>query len=301
MAARASLLEQLQKCTPGQWYSVASLLQTIWDKDPFELRPVQYNIRPADRRKTSAMRARWNSCEGEVYIGLLASTLYELGMVVPGYQEPGLAETDRFANPDAFMLTDLGAAVLSPGDTTPLKTPASPLSNGNRSLVLQPNFELLLLRPDMPTLYSLLPFAQVNQVEMVSRLTLTRASVLRGIEAGNDIEQILRILEERSQKEIPQNVAYTLRDWVKLYKDVKVSQVLLLEVSSEAVADEICLSPKLQTFNLRKLAPRVLIASNDINLQELRRILEKEGIIVRARGDIITRQNRYAVSSGWPR
>jgi hypothetical protein len=222
-------------------------------------------------------------------------------MVVPGYQEPGPAETDRFANPDAFMLTDVGAAVLSPGDTTPLKTPASPLSNGNRSLVLQPNFELLLLRPDMPTLYSLLPFAQVNQVEMVSRLTLTRASVLRGIEAGNDIEQILRILEERSQKEIPQNVAYTLRDWVKLYKDVKVSQVLLLEVSSEAVADEICLSPKLQTFNLRKLAPRVLIASNDINLQELRRILEKEGIIVRARGDIITRQNRYAVSSGWPR
>jgi hypothetical protein len=301
MAARASLLEQLQKCTPGQWYSVASLLQTIWDKDPFELRPVQYNIRPADRRKTSAMRARWDSCEGEVYIGLLASTLYELGIVVPGYQEPGLAETDRFTNPDAFMLTDLGAAVLSPGDTTPLKTPASPLSNGNRSLVLQPNFELLLLRPDMPTLYSLLPFAQVNQVEMVSRLTLTRASVLRGIEAGNDIEQILRILEERSQKEIPQNVAYTLRDWVKLYKDVKVSQVLLLEVSSEAVADEICLSPKLQTFNLRKLAPRVLIASNDINLQELRRILEKEGIIVRARGDIITRQNRYAVSSGWPR
>src|SRR5713101_7863189 len=96
----------------------------------------------------------------------------------------------------------------------------------------------------MPTLYSLLPLAQVNQVDMVSRLTLTRASVLRGMEAGNDIEQILRILEERSQKEIPQNVAYTLRDWVKLHKDVRISQVLLLEVSSEAVADELCSSPK---------------------------------------------------------
>src|SRR5204862_1990840 len=81
MLARGSTLEQLQNCTPGKWYSVASLLQTIWDKDPFELRPVQYNIRPADRRKTNALRAKWNNCEGEVYVGELSSTLYELGVV----------------------------------------------------------------------------------------------------------------------------------------------------------------------------------------------------------------------------
>ena len=176
------------------------------------------------------------------------------------------------------------------------------MMNGNRPLVLQPNFELLLLHPDMPTLYSLLPFAQVNQVEMVSRLTLTRASVLRGMEAGHSIEEILSILQERSQKEIPQNVAYTLRDWVKLYKDARVSQVFLLEVSSEAVTDEICSSSKLRKFNLRKLGPRVLIANSDINLQELRRTLDKEGIIVRVSGDISTPQNRYsyAVTSGTP-
>ena len=137
---------------------------------------------------------------------------------------------------------------------------------------------------------------------MVSRLTLTRPSALRGVEAGYDTEQILHILEEHSQKEVPQNVAYTLRDWVKLYKDVKISQVLLLEVSSEAIADEICSSPKLQAltsnFNLHKLAPRVLVVSNEVNLQELKRVLEKEGIIVRVRGDIITPQNRYAFTFG---
>lgn len=301
MAARSSILEQLQKCTPGEWYSVASLLQTIWDKDPFELRPVQYNMRPADRRKSSAMHARWNGCEGEVYIGLLSSTLYELGIVALGYKDRSLAETDQFANPDAFMLSDLGASALSTGGTSPAKTTASPQSNGSRSLVLQPNFELLLLRPDMPDLYSLLPFAQVNQVDMVSRLTLTRASVLRGMEAGKDIEQILHTLEERSQKEIPQNVAYTLHDWVKLYKDVRISQVLLLEVSSETVADELCSSAKLQAFNLHKLTPRVLYVSSDINLQELRRLLEKEGIMVRFSGSAISPQNRYALSFGRPR
>ncbi|HEV7236999.1 MAG TPA: helicase-associated domain-containing protein, partial [Ktedonobacteraceae bacterium] len=118
------------------------------------------------------------------------------------------------------------------------------------------------------------------------------------IENGLDIEQILRILTEHSQKEVPQNVAYTLQDWVKLYKDVRISQVLLLEVSSEAVADEVCTSPKLQAFNLRKLGPRQVIASNDTNLQDLRRILEKEGILVHISGDIVTRQNRYVPTYG---
>jgi hypothetical protein len=225
------------------------------------------------------------------------------------------------------MLTDLGFAALSsppsekkekkekgsgghpaaghptPGQPAPghpqgMPLHESPMLNGNRSLVLQPNFELLLLHPDMPTLYSLLPFAQVNQINLVSRLTLTRNSVLRGVEAGHDVEMILRILEERGQKEIPQNVAYTLRDWVKQYKDVKISQVLLFEVSNEGVADEICASSKLQKFNLRKLGPRMLVASNDINVSDLRRALEKEGIAVHVSGDIITNQNRYALTSG---
>ena len=120
---------------------------------------------------------------------------------------------------------------------------------------MQPSFELLLLQPDLPAVYDLLPFAQVNQIGIVSRLTLTRNSVLRGLEAGRNIEQILKILEKHSQKELPQNVLYTLRDWIKSYKEVTISQVLLLDVPSEAIANEICSSSKLSVFGLRKIAP----------------------------------------------
>ncbi len=312
MPSRTSILEQLRKCIPGQWYSTAGLLQTMWDKDPFELRPTRYNMHPAEKQKTQALRVKWNTSEGEVYVGLLASTLYELGIVALGYEGELPPVPGKPANPTYFMLTELGAAALASSETqttapkkdkknktnaadapVPPASAIAPASNGHRVLILQPNFEMLLLQPDMPILYSVLPFVQVNQIEMVSRLTLTRASVLHGIEKGLDIEQILHILAEHSQKEVPQNVAYTLQDWVKLYKDVRVSQVLLLEVSSEAVADEICTSPKLQAFNLRKLGSRQVIASNDINLPDLRRILEKEGILVHISGDIVTRQNRY--------
>jgi hypothetical protein len=323
MNSRNSILEQLRTCIPGRWYSTAGLLQAIWDKDPFELRPTQYNYRPADRRKTPGLRPKWNSCEGEVYIGLLASTLYELGVVALGYSGILPPEKDKPTNPDYFMVSELGAAVLAQLEQpeqsaqptkakgkTPALAPVKVVestgtdgsngasgTNGNRALILQPNFELLLLQPDMPTLYSVLPFAQINQVDIVSRLTLTRASVLHGIEQGMDIEQILQTLESHSQKEVPQNVAYTLRDWVKLYKDVRISQVLLLEVSSEAAADEICTSLKFQAFGLRKLGPRQVVVSNDINLQDLRRTLEKENILVHISGDIVTQSNRYSTST----
>ena len=81
------------------------------------------------------------------------------------------------------------------------------------------------------------------------------------------------------------------------YKDVKISQVLLIEVSSDEIADELCASSKLKKYNLRKLGPNTLAVSGDINVTDLRHAFEKEGIAVRISGDIVTRQYRYASTS----
>jgi len=193
---------------------------------------------------------------------------------------------DKPVNPDAFMLTDLATAVLL---TEAKPTNQATIPSDGRTLIVQPTFELLLLQPDLPTVYSLLPFAQVDQVGVVSRLTLTRNSVLRGLEAGKNVEQILQILEQRSQKELPQNVVYTLRDWTKLYKEITVSQVLLIDVPGEALANEICSSSKFKSFGLRRLAPCVIAVSSDAGITELRRAFEKEGIVVRISGEIATK------------
>ena len=158
---------------------------------------------------------------------------------------------------------------------------------------MQPNSELLLLQPDWPTLFSLLPFAQLDQAGIVSRLTLTRASFLRALAQGKNIEQLQSIFQQHSQKEVPQNVSYNLADWVRSYKEVTFSQVYLVEIPSENLANEIVASGKLASFGLRRLGPSVLAASNDTDLQALRKAFEKEGIVVHIVGDIIQR-DRYA-------
>jgi hypothetical protein len=299
---RSSILSHVRTCNPQEWYTVASLVDMMRGRDPFALRPRQRGIPSLGYSKAGELRKHWDSCEKEIIIGSLSSSLHELGIVTLGYQKPHSIDVNRAeisVNPDAFMLTELGATVLSSESRTGvmerslrsafqssvLEVPPSAQHNGHHSLVVQPNFELLLLQPDFPTLYQLLPFTQVNQVGMVSRLTLTRESALRAVAAGMSVEKMLQLLEEHSQKGVPQNVDYTLHDWVKLYKGANISQVILLEVSSEAVANEICSSQKLKEllrdFDLRRLGPCAIALNSNINLPELRRVLDKMGIAAR--------------------
>lgn len=281
---RKALVKQLRACIPGRWYRVDVLLQKLWDEDAFAFRPPQsFGARPLSRRKTSEQREHWNSCEGEVYKGILASTLYEMGVVDLSYDQQEAITSSKQVDPTAFLITPLGHAVLTE------QKEQHDASTTTRSLVVQPNFELLLLQPDFPTLYALLPFAQVQQIGMVSRLALTKASLLKGIDAGRSVEQIVQTLAERSQKELPQNVEYTIRDWTKQHKVVQLSQVILFEVSSEEGATQLCALPALQEFDLRQIAPRLLALAGDVDLSKLRRILEKEGVSMRVSGEIFTR------------
>ena len=284
---RKALIEQLYACIPGRWYTVDSLLQMIWKEDAFAYRPTASSGR-AKLRKDADTKVKWDRCEGEVYRGILSSTLYELGFVDIGYEHRDALSSTTPLNPDYFMVTELGRKAMAMGtpglDDSVLEEQLAP-----RGLVIQPNFELLLLQPDLATLYSLLPFAQANSLGIVSRLTLTKASVLHGPQAGQNVEQILRVLQEHSQKELPQNVEYTLHDWTKTFKSANISQVLLFELSSEEAGQVLGIIPSLQELGVRQLAPCIFAVSGGVDLQKVRKELEKAGVFVQITGEVFSR------------
>lgn len=294
-AARKGLMEYLtQQCQPGQWYILEPFLQTTKVRNPLLLREKSRYAAYSGTRNRKDVLANWDHSDGEIIAGMLASTLRELGLVTVGFQSvPSMNGDTEPGNPYAFRLTDLAAEVLC----APAAKKAEGAPEQSRNLIVQPNFELLLLHPDYSTLYQLLPFARVDQVEMVSRLTLTQESVRRGVEAGWSVDRILQTLQERSQKDLPQNVLYTLQDWSRLYKNATASQIILLEVSSEAVADEICASSKFRSLELRRLGPCAIAVGGQVSLQVLRSTLEKEGIILRVQGDILSSRDVASTSS----
>ncbi|HLX56563.1 MAG TPA: helicase-associated domain-containing protein [Ktedonobacteraceae bacterium] len=293
-SGRKTLVSYLQTCTPGRWYTFSSLLRTIKEQNPYALRHRYAYTGVTGIRNAKTILARWYQVEGEIFTGLVSSSMYEMGIVALGYDQSDPGQEKKPVNPIAFMVTDLGAAALSSSKDAPAQDDTQ---EQKRTLIVQPNNELMLLQPDWPTLYSLLPYAQLDQAGIVSRLTLSRNSFLRALAQGKNFEQIQGILQERSQKELPQNVLYNLADWVRSYKEVTFSQVYLIEIPSENLANEIVASGKLKSFGLRRLAPCVLAASNETNLQELRRAFEKDGIVVHILGDIVPR-DKYGTTYG---
>jgi hypothetical protein len=308
-AAREAIQKLLATCKPGVWYTLASLRATLQGDDPFVFRPAQRFAGEAGFKYANQLREHWEQTDGEVITGIVRSSLFEMGLVALGYQrDTPLAPTED-TNPDAFMLTDLGAVVLGlcapaeangsrngvvapekRGQMVPLsatsQAEASENASCKRPLIVQPNFEVLVMEPDIPAIYTLPRYAVPVQIGQVSRFTLTREALLRGLAGGLSLDGILAYLEQNSQKPLPQNIAYTLRDWARQYKEARVNQLIVLELSDEALTEQLATTTKLAALGLRRLGPRALVAPGDANLRELRRALEKLGVAVKFGGGL---------------
>jgi hypothetical protein len=278
MAAREVVQRHLTQCRPGVWYSLEQFCQVVQGDDPFILRPAQRFAGDTGYKMADELRVNWPMTDGEIIAGIFRSTLAELGIVALGYDCALLPSPDEAVNPDAFMVTELGASVISGdcqgGDST------------QRALLVQPNFDVIVMAGHMAALFQLIRFATPLQVGRVSRFNITRDTLLRGLAQGLTLDGVLEFLTAGSQKPLPQNVTYTLRDWSRQYKEATISTVTLLEVADEELASELCRSSKLTGLGLRRLGPCAIAVSGAASVREVRRLLEKIGYATKLNGVI---------------
>jgi hypothetical protein len=270
--ARDAVAKLLRDCRPGVWYSLASFRTTLHGDNPYVLRPSQRYAGEAGFKLAGDLRRQWEFTDGEIITGMFRSTLSELGIVTLGYNRETVPGTHENVNPDVFMLTELGAEVLT-SDLSASQQPSS------RALVVQPNFQVLLMEPYMPALYWLVRFGVLEQIGRVSRFTLTREALSRGLKQGTTVDEAIEFLEQHGQKALPQNVVYTLRDWARQYRELMKTAPVprLIEAPSEALAGELVSSPKLRAFRLRRVGPRVIAVPPEASLRDLWRVLERLG------------------------
>lgn len=275
LAARGLLLDLLSSgfYEPEQWYLVSALLEEIWSRGYYFLRPTRQQERTRTQDIPSAWRTYWDRCERLVYVGILASTLSELGIVSLA-SSPTDFTTGPIAEPTRWKLTNFGAQVFS------IEQQPAPSGNARRLLVVQPSFEVILLEFNPRILYQLLPFVETVHIEQASRLRVTRTSVLRGIEHRVTVEQMLAILQAHTQQAVPQNVVRTMHDWAKSHRGAKLTDVIQVEVTSEALADELCASPQWRAYSLEKIAPCRLLAHQVYNPGEFRWQVKQAGIML---------------------
>ena len=174
-AGRSYLLQYLADSAQASvWYDMSSILKDLHKQQPGIMRTSYGYLSKKQRDQFTKDSTQWMQTEGEIFIGMIGGVLFEMGLVDLGFGQTGRAlDGQTRMNPTAMRLSDFGKQVLKalPSDEKEahkaaeklLREIAAAAAEPSRKFIIQPNFDLMLLEPDMPALYSVLPFVQVKQ------------------------------------------------------------------------------------------------------------------------------------------
>jgi hypothetical protein len=270
---RRRLLEWLQRIPKGRWVSLGSFLATLRRADPFILRPRREVVRLRGQESLEQFLAEWDEVEGRIVTGILSTSLQWLGIVRMGETPSGTK---------ALQVTEVGHAILT-GQPAEDHIPEP-------KLVVQPNFEVTVLGAEAAMIWQLLKFTYPARYDQAALYSITKESVLRGLELGMSVEEMLGVLRQYSARDIPQNVAYSMADWARLFKPARLERVVLLETEDPDTLDAILASKILCRYPIRRIASNLaaiqLQGSNggkDHTLEHLVRRLRREGFFTSLR------------------
>jgi len=193
----------------------------------------------------------WDLVEGEWLAHLFREPFAWLGVAELGLN----SATERGV---ALRLTDLGRAMFS-GKLTAQEEEAARIGEQlaaqapelARSLLVQPNFDVMVLAPlqNMPLLQQVDRFANQTSMGDVAMYHINKESVLRGMRSGLNGSEITKILQDNSRVPVAQNILTSLSDWnAEFERLILRPQALLLEVPNPAMLDKLLAEPKTAAY-----------------------------------------------------
>ncbi|MFQ6014196.1 MAG: helicase-associated domain-containing protein [Anaerolineae bacterium] len=276
LLARRRILEHLSQCPPQRWFSLSSFVAAVKEIDPDFQRPdgdyQTWYIRDAETNRYLMGFHNWEKVEGALIAHLIAKPLLWLGATAIGRQTKGEDP------PSAFMITNQGAMYLSLlYEEVPEPTPAP--------FVVQADFEVLVPQEaDLRDRFRLEKFADLRVWDRVSIYQLTQESVHRLLAQGVKIEDVVTFLEKASGAPLPQNVAYTLREWGARYGEIQLREAWLLQTRDELLLKELQALPELKPYLEEAISPTAITVRGE-KVAELVEKLRELGYLPRVEGE----------------
>jgi len=249
LLARRQMVEHLRQCPTLQWVSLVSFVQAVKRVDPDFQRPNgDYNswyIREAESGRYLSGFENWEHVEGALIVHIIARPLHWLGAVSLGYEQEGQER------PDAFLITNLGAACLGLPHQEIVELPRRPL-------VVQDNLQVLAPpEADPYDCFLLEGFAELERRDMTCVYRITQDSVMRLLRRGVGVERALAFLERASQAPVPQNVARAMREWGERYGEITLHRAVLIEVREERLMEELRASSEIAPYLEEFISPTI--------------------------------------------
>lgn len=241
---RERLLELLGTLDPDTWYTVASVTARFAAETPGALGS-HFTAAASHEPGEDSPEARRQAVVRLAADVTLATGAAWLGLIeLARAQRRGMVLRVR---PEMAWLVDEAAPV-----------PPEP-ALGAHTLVVQPNFEVLLLRPAPRHVWALSAFTELEQLDRVSHYRLTRAGIEAGLASGLSLERLTRFLEEASGEPLPQNVAYQMADWTRAYRRVRLRHAVLLDPDDRTSLDELMTALIAAGLRGERLGERLLV------------------------------------------
>jgi len=165
--------------------------------------------------------------------------LYLLGVIEMGYDANGRATSIR--------LTQMGMELLELIPGTELE--------GAGHLVVNPDFEVVLF-PESRShelIYRLDAFCERELSDSLYHYRITPGSLHRGLSQGQNLDDMLQLLSERSRTPLPQNVEFSLESWAKSDGMVTWDGTGMLTCDAPEILDRLQLHPELERIGWERL------------------------------------------------
>ena len=212
--------------------------------------------------------AGWDAVETVFIRSVLAEGLYWLGLLDLGYMRSvtpvgGAAPVGI----QAVRLTDMGRWLLLDGPR-----PTIPAETGR--VVVQPNFHVFAFDPISDAVLARLDsFATRLKAERAVEYEITRESIYRAQQNGQQVGAIVAWLEEVTAATLPQNVGRSLDEWQAAFERIVVRQrVGWLQTATPELADALADDPRLAGAIVKRIGPTSLLLVAD-RVDEVERAL----------------------------
>ncbi|MCB9832353.1 MAG: helicase-associated domain-containing protein [Planctomycetes bacterium] len=148
------------------------------------------------------------------------------------------------------------------------------------ALVVNPDHEVIVFPenagPDL--IHELGRFAVREKADFALHYRLTRESVQEAAAAGLDAEDILALLDEHSRHSLPENVAFSVREWCERLVRIEARRAWVLEAAGKADIDRLLEIAELRDFVLRRLDDRIVEVAGDPSEAGIANLLRDRGI-----------------------
>lgn len=144
-------------------------------------------------------------------------------------------------------------------------------------MIVQPNYEMIVPRTlHLAVRDDLERFADLAAVDRALTYRISKESIYRAGDDGMSGEAIVAFLRRHSEKPVPQNVEYAIREWGVHYGQVYFMDAFLLVTADAGLAHQIRAHPLLSPYIRGEVAPNALIVERH-QCREMIEILKKAG------------------------